>query len=131
VSHVRDMKPEVKTKWVEALRSGKYKQAEGVLRDEDGSMCCLGVLCDILAPEGWKESPFGGEAIMGKDGAESHWLSFGSAGQLPDLVADLAGVDSDPSLFEYDDCPIPITCSSANDDYKKTFAEIADLIEAA
>lgn len=32
--------------WVEALRSGKYKQAQGHLRDGDG-YCCLGVKRDI------------------------------------------------------------------------------------
>ena len=32
--------------WVEALRSGKYKQGKLSLKDGDG-YCCLGVLCDI------------------------------------------------------------------------------------
>ncbi len=30
--------------WLEALRSGKYKQAEGALQVGDG-YCCLGVYC--------------------------------------------------------------------------------------
>ena len=34
-------------KWVEALRSGKYRQACGVLRAESGAFCCLGVLREI------------------------------------------------------------------------------------
>ena len=41
------MDAKIKRKWVKALRSGKYKQAEGTLRDEAGAMCCLGVLADI------------------------------------------------------------------------------------
>lgn len=50
------MNPEIKSKWLEALRSGRYHQARGVLRAEDGkSHCCLGVLCDILQPDGWGE----------------------------------------------------------------------------
>lgn len=33
--------------WVEALRSGKYKQAKGRLRQGENSYCCLGVACEI------------------------------------------------------------------------------------
>ena len=41
------MNPFYKKKWIEALRSGNYKQAEGQLRDNDG-FCCIGVACDLL-----------------------------------------------------------------------------------
>ena len=41
------LKPEIKTRWVEALRSGKYMQTQGTLRNGEG-FCCLGVLCDIV-----------------------------------------------------------------------------------
>lgn len=47
------MNAEIKTKWLEALRSGKYKQAQGVLRTADNTFCCLGVLCDIMYPDNW------------------------------------------------------------------------------
>lgn len=40
------MDPEVKTKWLEALRSGKYKQGTARLNKGD-EYCCVGVLCDI------------------------------------------------------------------------------------
>jgi hypothetical protein len=73
--------PEIKAKWLEALRSGKYKQTIEALRgpiwerpepepDADPyadepepifrgqGFCCLGVLCDVLHPEDWKgENP--------------------------------------------------------------------------
>lgn len=39
-------------RWVEALRSGEYQQGQGRLRDGD-SFCCLGVLCDLIDPNGW------------------------------------------------------------------------------
>jgi hypothetical protein len=43
--------PEFKKKWLEALRSGKYKQGKNVLYDaETNCFCCLGVagdLCEI------------------------------------------------------------------------------------
>lgn len=40
------MIPEIKAKWIAALRSGKYQQTKGVLKDH-GGFCCLGVLCVI------------------------------------------------------------------------------------
>lgn len=42
------MNAEVKQKWLDALRSGEYKQAKSALRNGDG-YCCLGVLCDLHA----------------------------------------------------------------------------------
>ncbi len=45
------MNPEIKAKWLEALRSGKYNQGENMLhrKDDEGKsyFCCLGVLCAI------------------------------------------------------------------------------------
>lgn len=35
---------DIKQKWVDALRSGEYKQGQGYLKTEDGGYCCLGVL---------------------------------------------------------------------------------------
>ena len=48
------MKKEIKKKWVNALRSGKYKQAKGRLRYKD-RYCPLGVLCDISRLGEWEE----------------------------------------------------------------------------
>ena len=42
------MNAEIKQQWVEALRSGEYKQGKDYLR-RDGEYCCLGVLCDLHA----------------------------------------------------------------------------------
>lgn len=44
----------IKSKWVKALRSGKYRQARKTLLTRHGGMCCLGVLakiqgCDLTA----------------------------------------------------------------------------------
>lgn len=44
------LRPSVKKAWIDALRSGKYKQANAMLRQytpEGDKFCCLGVLCDI------------------------------------------------------------------------------------
>lgn len=40
---------EFRTKWLEALRSGRYEQATGALYNyQSGGYCCLGVACDIV-----------------------------------------------------------------------------------
>jgi hypothetical protein len=44
------MTPEFKAQWLEALRSGKYKQGDSNLRGFDDAFCCLGVACDLLHP---------------------------------------------------------------------------------
>lgn len=48
------MNAELKAKWLEALRSGKYKQGKGALRSAQNEFCCLGVLCDIVASDRWR-----------------------------------------------------------------------------
>jgi hypothetical protein len=45
------MNPEVKAKWIKALRSGEYEQGRGHLRSISNCFCCLGVLCDIYQKE--------------------------------------------------------------------------------
>jgi len=37
-------------KWIQALRSGKYSQTQGVLQSKEG-YCCLGVACRVLIPK--------------------------------------------------------------------------------
>lgn len=41
------MKAELKEKWLEALRSGKFKQGKGALRNSADEYCCLGVFCSV------------------------------------------------------------------------------------
>lgn len=36
--------------WINALRSGEYKQGSGGLQSEEG-YCCLGVACDLFIPK--------------------------------------------------------------------------------
>lgn len=51
------MVPDHKSAWLEALRSGKYKQGYGHLRQSNGEdvFCCLGVLQEVIQPEDWRE----------------------------------------------------------------------------
>jgi hypothetical protein len=105
------MNPEIKKKWVEALRSGKYKQGIGRLKGND-EFCCLGVLCDISGLSNWD--------------AENRYLGDNSL--LPMQVVEWAGLDSyNPR------CPAPNSSGtlplSAFNDHRYSFIEIADLIE--
>lgn len=49
------MNQEIKKRWLENLRSGKFKQTDGVLcavdENKDLSFCCLGVLCETMGVE--------------------------------------------------------------------------------
>lgn len=45
------MQPETKKNWTDALRSGAYQQAEGVLYRPNKGYCCLGVLCAVSKAE--------------------------------------------------------------------------------
>ncbi len=109
------MDADLKAKWVEALRSGKYKQTRSALIEtrEDGAraFCCLGVLCDsagalwesVDEERGYLE----GMAIRASDG------SF-----LSHSVLDLVGFDHSTQR----------TLANMND-AGKPFPEIADYIE--
>lgn len=106
------MNPELKAKWVEALRSGKYTQTDAFLRRGD-EYCCLGVLCDISGKAQWGSIsdyvnifvPGGGLSDTSGTLLESFTDSIG----LPRSVHD--------ELY------------TMNDE-GKTFPEIADYIEA-
>lgn len=47
------MKKAYAMKWVNALRSGKFKQTTGVLQDYNG-YCCLDVACKIFIPKKYR-----------------------------------------------------------------------------
>lgn len=107
------MNPEIKAKWVAALRSGEYKQAFGRLRDGD-LFCCLGVLCDIHA----------------KETEEGWWDDRGYYGRerevLPTDVCEWARI---PAKAGHNVALDEDRCLSAMNDQGDTFAEIADIIE--
>ncbi len=51
------MKKELKKKWIDALRSGKYEQGQYCLRNIKDKYCCLGVLADNINNVSWKIHP--------------------------------------------------------------------------
>jgi len=95
-----------KTRWVEALRSGKYKQARGTLRDATGAMCCLGVLAEI---EGVPRTRVNDTYVYDFDDCKC-------AVAVPASFHNLGMVEK-------------LRLINMNDHQKKTFSEIADYIE--
>lgn len=57
------MNPEIKQKWVNALRSGEYEQGDGKLYSGKG-YCCLGVLCDLYSKENNLKWEFRGDDVI-------------------------------------------------------------------
>lgn len=102
------MKAEIRQRWVEALRSEKYAQGRNLLRSSDNKFCCLGVLCDLVAPDGW---------LLEENGLR--YDHSGNVGHLPGPI----GYDTDISG---DQC---FTLMGMNDN-GQSFAQIADWIEA-
>ena len=49
------MNKQLKEKWIKELESGKIKQARARLKLDEDSMCCLGVLCNIIDPNRWDD----------------------------------------------------------------------------
>jgi hypothetical protein len=119
--------PTLIEKWIAALRSGEYAQGSGQLRDSNTGpgrpveYCCLGVLCDVagLEPDADSDTYMGNEAYP------------------PALVVGMLGLDVsqvDPGervvLRLDDDLDDAESSLDHLNDNGRSFAEIADLIEA-
>lgn len=108
------MNQEWKAKWLEALRSGEYKQCREKLRDNQDKFCCLGVFCDIYDPDRWD---------LVSPNSERPYLYYGGlrreASYIPGPIRKEVGL----SLVDCRDL------SSMNDERQMSFAEIADYIE--
>lgn len=122
------MNKEIKKLWVEALRSGKYKQGTGRLSrvDDNGvtRMCCLGVLCDLYT----KQTGNGGWIVYDE---MIRFISFpsvpviGESSLLPREVAHWADLDNNRGMKG-------INLDSMNDGIGQpahSYAEIAMVIE--
>ncbi|WP_024516788.1 hypothetical protein [Bradyrhizobium sp. Tv2a-2] len=104
------MDAELKAKWVKALRSGKYQQARGQLKDGD-RYCCLGVLCDIAGRGEFETRDRLGDSFV--------YNGDRTQGTLPEQLS-----------VEIELSPIAeSTCWKMNDQRFLTFPEIADWIE--
>lgn len=107
----------VKQKWVDSLRSGKYKQGTQCLK-YDNYFCCLGVLCDLYI----QEHP----EVKWDDESASGNVFYGTGEFLPREVVDWAQLPSDNPKAEN---PYQ-TLSNINDNNRDAdFLMIADIIE--
>lgn len=100
------------TKWVEALRSGKYQQGSGRLRIGN-RFCCLGVACEI---DGIKPQEIDGEIYY--DG-ENATLPF----KLSEKIGTNCNAEISFASKEY-----YIECLFSLNDIGLNFAQIADII---
>lgn len=108
------MNPEIKAKWVAALRSGEYQQGRERLRAANDKFCCLGVLCDIHSKETgtpWQYGDIDRNVYCGK-------TAF-----LPESVADWAELTHVGPYIQ------SIGSLTNLNDGGSTFPQIADLIE--
>ena len=97
------MNPHLKARWLRALRSGNYTQAQKGLRESYTEYDCLGVLADVIDPLAWQQT----DGIFKWRGRS---LTF-----LPSHILD---------------DPIQDRLATMNDE-GATFDELADFIEAS
>jgi hypothetical protein len=131
------MKAGIKDRWLEALRSGGYRQGQSSLHltpdDGEDMFCCLGVLCDIA----FTDDVIGRERMDSDLGSDCYMYGSASA-YLPTAVINWAGIywddergGLDSSQYEAAGRYMPsseATLAKAND-RGDSFEEIADIIE--
>ncbi len=102
--------------WVDALRSGKYKQGKKLLRDGD-QHCCLGVLCELAVEA----------RVTKRIGSSTDVCGYGDNNVTnfpPSEVQDWIGLRSVQGLIP----STSLTLTTIND-HGKPFDEIATIIE--
>ena len=119
------MNQDVKSLWVDALRSGEFTQGKGALRTKDNKYCCLGVLCELYLRQtnddvSWKYD----DVFLG-------YGLYGEKAVLPNKVIKWSGiVNYNGKIIDNN---VETNLVSLNDkgcSFKGcSFNEIADLIE--
>lgn len=111
------MYEDVAKEWIKELRSGNYKQGRGTLRNAKNECCCLGVLCDLMEGTEWTyDEPFG------------RYYIGASTAIVPPHIAKWAGMKFSNGNYRGDD-NYSTSLVFANDTGRKSFKEIADIIE--
>jgi hypothetical protein len=104
------MKEEIKHIWIDALTSGEFHKAQGILRnDKYNTYCCLGVLCELH------------RRITNKGGWNGAFY-FDKCGHLPEQVQEWSGIES--TNAEYKNSNLVM-----DNDSGKSFISIAQIIE--
>lgn len=136
------MDAQLKAKWVEALRSGEFKQGQGKLHNpKEDSYCCLGVLCKLSGAV-WgehsetieEEYDDGSETITRKydhvplmDGQS---LASADDEELSEDACWKFGIKDQSELISMNDGERREYPSHPEYKAPKSFSEIADYIEA-
>ena len=123
--------------WIEALRSGEFTQGVGALRNPDDTRCCLGVACDV-----YKRAMGIGKWMVDADEPGSRYFIVADyrgrhergTGALPNVVREWLGLRTEDGSYQMREADGEFGHFSSlvtdNDTRHKTFAEIADIIEA-
>ena len=121
------MKPELKARWIAALRSGKFKQGRNFLA-RNNEFCCLGVACEVFKDD------IQLKVTETKDlDLRNHYKMYeGSKYALPTRLMEYLELSGSGAEF-----PSPIKVGihkvaspiGLNDTLGFTFAQIADIIE--
>lgn len=101
--------------WIDALRSGEYKQIKSQLGKDGVGYCCLGVACEVAIQNGLAI-----ERTVNSRGD----IDFDEGGcELTSTVMEWYGFDNE--CVELEDK----TAMGLNDTYEYTFSQIADEVE--
>lgn len=108
-------------KWIEALRSGKYKQGKGYLKRND-EYCCLGVACEILGATQEKRPSEPGVT----------WFSLNGTSMfiLPNGIRNLLGLSTGIGDFNITDFDLVSNSLALMNDAGSSFDEISNMIES-
>ena len=114
------MNKEKAMEWVARLRSGKYEQGRSRLNRNNKTFCCLGILSEMAVEDGIVRRE--NDNYIGSSGYP--W----TAGLATDIRKEyrMKSTESFNDMF----CWIGDTSLSGMNDNGKSFAEIADVIEA-
>lgn len=109
---------EARAAWVEALRSGEYKQGKRYLAN-DGKYCCLGVACELAIKDG----------VPIERGEESGRAFYaGDDATLAFPIREWLGLDTSEGGYRRNGHDTSL--AKRNDD-GATFEQIATIIESA
>lgn len=120
------MNQEVKKLWVEALKSGNYKQGRGGLHPDQETYCCLGVLCDLFQTQTKQ-----GKWLYEPD-IEERYFEAGvvrDPSYLPSIVINWACLENNDPMVIIDERTSVSRNLSALNDSGYSFISIAELIE--
>lgn len=122
------MDANIKKRWVQALRSGKYNQTREELVNQDG-FCCLGVLCALYVQD--HQDEFEDQFETGETPSLMEAIiSLDNDGFPNNKVVKWARIDprSMKTLIRMNDGIDPSNGTSSPD-WKRSFNEIANHIE--